>query len=69
MKLSFAEALEEFLDAREEFMMNRLRARQGSNNAPMLTLAANNYDRAFNALNEAHKISLLDVIKGSENEI
>jgi len=65
MKLTFIEALEAVLEYRDELI-----AAKNDRNTPhfMLRNSHDKYEDALRRLEEAHKISLLDVIAGEQNE-
>lgn len=65
MKSSFGEALESFLNARDHMktVFNDANSSQFSR-----SFAVDVYDDKFRLLEEAHKLSLLDVIAGENHE-
>lgn len=63
MKLSFVEALEEFLVARDQY---NEAYRDDDTNSWQRFNALSKLDDAALRLEEAHKISLMDLIKGEE---
>ena len=65
MKLSFAEALEAFLDSRDAMIAVK---KDANSPAWMRRNAESNYDNNLLALEEAHKISLLDLIAGGDED-
>ena len=65
MKLTFTEALEEVLDKRDFLIATR---KDGNSPAWMRRDATANYESALRDLEEAHKISLLDLIAGGDED-
>ena len=64
MKTNFIEALEIFLNARDHILVLH---RDKNSSRWDRARAASSYDEAAHKLEEAHKISLLDLIKDSED--